>query len=694
MSSVEKSSIGSERQVAIAFPIAEKKYFPMTRLLATGNAQGDLSQLSAARKAMAVFGAILDVISSVIGIVYAAATYFQNREIKAHNARLPDEQVVPALENQLGQVVKAALAYKNSPDSHEKKQALMLQIQKMGESLDMAKFAFPDESEEFEELVRNRIDQELGNVTISLKPHQNDDTGRFDYPLSELVLNGFYRYIDGAENPNMNGVEPEFISYRFEEGIFVPSKERVTNLFYEQAAIDPVKAVKHLTANLNQIHREKPKQTKAAREAVLKPIIEKMRDPNSLEFRTIILGSLGSANPKALERLKNMSDEEIEKFCNKLVGMGVIPESQTASVLKGINNYKRLQGAGLSPFVRGAKTVGALTVAGAAATQMTHLPVVGPYVASSLGKVGGVLAKGYNLLPPAVTGPLGSAANYVGSALAPYAPYAPYVAAILGPYALYKAYQYATANDMTPAQKAAKTYNAAAQTMDDALATVRTAGKKVEGILEPKEISQKVGEISVAVQEADQAMNKAAKKIKAAGKDPAKLPEAERAVAVAKEKADAVKRLADGFAAQAEDAVKYKDLSKLSKRLNKDLQGVDKDLNSLENDFLDLEGKTVYELSVTLNYKLKVRDKCAKALPEKAQVIELYKAEISALINENKSDPTKVEELRTKITKSEQHYQLVAQQFEKVKQQIDQIERRIAELQKNPEQIRDFVLRS
>lgn len=453
------------------FTKTRQKRFPLTRWLFTRSVNGSLSQLSAVKKVFVVIvGSIMSLLTFWMGIGVA----LRNRVIENFNDKPVEERMKALFQQRLTKVIDAAKAYHQSPDKHEVKQELAKANQELGQMLDEVLLTFPEEADELERAVREKVHAELGALEISIKPHSSQDLHRFTYPLTRLVLDGFYPVVNDMPNPYMKGVTADSIAYQFEDGIFSLSQDRIINLFLKQSATNLKQAVNDLQENLQKIQKPTKQGTEAARDAVMNAIADKLRNPASPEFQEFVTGALAQADLQIGPGVfKSMSQEELNTLADSLVKANILSEPQAevfrAQVLNASDQTATEALQEVTDTQNHAKKAKKALVMGVPIGVLSALERFGYEPL----KRGGAFLQAH--LPQRVLNAVNRCVDAIGKErLATIAPKAVGLGtAALAVYGLYHGYKALTGPQLTPGAMAAQSFASAMEYRKDAFETLR-----------------------------------------------------------------------------------------------------------------------------------------------------------------------------------------------------------------------------
>lgn len=704
MSSIEmkpmnQTNDAAEAVVFLAKP--EKKYWPMTRLLATGSTQGDMSQLSRAGKIKAFIGVIFDVIGAFCGInIYLACkTYFENKEIRAFNKLSVVDQAAKNLNDQLDKCRDAALAFAKNPTDHKKNLELRTAIRETTLLMQINKFLH--EEKDFEQLVKERVSKDLGDKMVMFTPHQKNDAHTFEYSLKDLVLKGFYPFDKNGNNSGIQGVVPESITFRFEDGIFAPSKEGIINIFFAQSSVDLVKALENLKSNLATIERPQEKDSDKIRTEIRTHILEKLKDVDSPEFQMMADGATHNlqgtdGESYAADLRKALIDMDFTQVLEDLEKKPYLPlSSERLDHLATMSNSAQSsEEASVSTKLVNTVKTGALL--GAVGVSLPHLPIIGGHISNAATNVmGSALSYGSkvaaNHFP---NGPVanqlmqfvGTSSNWVASAansaysfaqgfalssLAELArrlpegvqskinsaittatPYAiPAASLAIAGYGLYKAFEYATAQIPTNKHPVVMSIREALNTRNHASQVLVQAKKEALVVLPAEAVQDKVSTVALAITKADEARIAAEELAQTAFEDLSNtenLKRAQTAAFEAQKEAIAAAQVAENFQQQVVKAVttskqSYTDLSDLFKQARKILKNVNNDLGKFNKAITN--GDKRNQIQKELDKAQALLDKFNKvSQPQVTANLELVaglQQQIADVLANKQADPTK-----------------------------------------------------
>jgi hypothetical protein len=646
----EESQNNSSAQVG-PFQLMERKYFPLTRQLMTGSWNGDMGHLSVAKKILALFvGSILTLLTSVVCAPFIA---LKNRQIQAFNTMAPEDQVNTILNKNLDKVVDAAKAYQRSPDDHQAKQKLGEANRALGEALDKIQFEFPNESNVFEQFVREKVENELGSLVISIKPQSSQDQHRFTVPLAKLVLDGFYPMINGKPNPSMKGVKAESITFQFEDGIFSLSQERVTNIFLTQSATNPTKAMNDLQKNLEKIQRPTTQETNEVRLAITNTIAEKLSNPTSPEFQNFVAGALQQCEADGPGVAKIMTDDQLKELTESLVSASILSEEGaevfSAQVLgTDAPNPSKLE-AQTKKHEQQAKKGAAVLIPVGIVSALQRLGF------EPIKRTAKFLAD--HIMPTKLLDAVDRLATVIGkdrlNAIAPKA--VALGTGALGLYTLYQGYKALTGPRLTKGQEAAQSFADAMQLRKTAFEKLRDIEfQTVEGDTLNETQESEINALQESIITAESVIGKAGEALEAAGKNPTPK-NIERAVVLAEKANQQFEEIAEQAeilesAVQKANAEKvgppsYMDLDRYFAEAKKAFKRIDKRLKGAQGVSI-AGGKKIDELQSGLRKKVKAlaafeMSDLEKARPDIERVAVLEK-EIQTVLDNKKADPAKV----------------------------------------------------
>jgi hypothetical protein len=674
------------------FSLTERKYFPLTRKCMTGSWNGDLGQLSAVKKVISVFvGFVLTILTSVL---CAPLIALKNRSIQAFNSLTTEEQSKKILNTHIKKVVAAAKAYQRSPDSHEAKQALEKVNRELAAAIDKIQLEFPGQAAEMEQLIRGQVEKELTGLVLSLRPKSAQDQHRFTIPLAKLVLDGFYPIVNGKANPFMKGVKPQSVTYQFEDGVFSLSPERVIDTFLKETSTNPMRALRHLETNLQAIKRPTEQEAEEVRSAIKDSIAEKLNNPASPEFQSLVAGTLQQCEEINGETMQVMTQDQLNELSDSLVTSGMLTEGQAgvfAAQILGADSPAsiKLEEETKKHEKKAKRALGILAPIG---------------IVSALERLGvGPLSRGAAMLakhlPPKLVEALVKCADVIGKEkLAEIAPKAVALgSAALGLYGLFHGFKAFSGPRLTRGQQAAESF-ANAVTLRKAsfekLKNIEFQTFDTDATATPVN-SWQVEALQKALAEGETLIAQAGDALESAGKNP--TPQNVEKAAQLSEKANQRYTEVVKQAESVEEEVQkvtgvsgkpsYVDLSRYFKEAKKAFGKIDKELQGADGKSLR-GGKKIDELQRELPQKLDAL-RAFESVDLQEAIVNIHKVEelegaIQAVLAGKQAHPSKAE-------KWEASHQELKRQLQYRQGRIQETLARYAFLKNEIEQMRELI---